>query len=76
MKNIAICKKCWKERKKVSATVKITGSIHSIDIGDMMENIESPYWQFQYCNLETPFDEQADPPEQCPYILEHTVTKK
>lgn len=81
-----ICKKCWRERQKKEKDIttysyRLGGDVFMSEIGkkdwsELFEGIKTKDWQFQYCDLERPFDEDGPPPDACPYILEHTIYKK
>jgi len=86
MKNIKICKKCWKERQKKEQDIHTYSYRIGVDVplsgkdeknwSELFEGVKTADWQFQYCDLENPFDENGPPPDACPYILEHTIYKK
>jgi hypothetical protein len=74
MRNLRLCKKCykkhWLEEQKQHHSV--TTMSFSVDLDDKY----GVFVQADLCKYEKQFDETAPPPDECPYILEHSLCKK
>ena len=74
MRNLKLCKKCYKKHwlEQKDKHLGVTTMTFSVDFDDKYGVIV----QTDLCKYEKRFDETAPPPEQCPYILEHSFCKK